>query len=284
MSSLSILADFQEFRRHTIKKPPLLIQLRKVYNYNPRWTNTSLSGKVGGNGQPGAPVWVKFNNTDKGTYSWVPGIVEKIDRQRQTVEPNYDEVEMSESEYSEDDSNPRARSPKKSRVPGPREANFSNLLPREKDIDESVHNIIKIKDVNEGNIVHLLSLRYENDDNCTYCGDVLIYMNFRVDQEFEMEKKNYFLNKLSKPYFEMNNMVPHLYAMMVSYLHPLVHSVSKVSRSLVFLGESGSGKSMAFKNGLEFIRYCFSPQGLRRKHASNEEEEDRAEQLSQNVT
>lgn len=41
-------------------------------------------------------------------------------------------------------------------------------------------------------------------------------------------------------------------------LHPLVYSKKKASRSLVFFGESGSGKTESLRFSLEFIAYCFS--------------------------
>lgn len=210
--------------------------------------------RQGKRGSPGSPVWVKAFNKDATAYNWVAAIIEKIDLEHKLIEPSYLE------EDSEDDENSL-----------PKKVMFYNLLYRDAKANKDFLNLLALEHINEGNILHVLNERFNMDiekekkqykdyEFCTYCGNILVYINPNVlfQDAFDERRKNIYFKRLKESYYEMTNMPPHLYSVVMAAVHPLVYSKKKASRSLVFFGESGSGKTESLRFSLEFIAYCFS--------------------------
>jgi myosin heavy subunit len=204
------------------------------------------------------------------TYTWVAGIVDYIDKEHQSVKLSYPDADISENEEENsddsDDAKRKKKKPKKEKkLPGPVEAGFDKLLPRD-DIDverNPLDNMITLENINEGNIVEVLRQMFEYaGENCIYCGDVLLYQSFRYDNECGQEKKNKYLAALDSIYCEKMNYSPHLYALLMTSIHPLVYSTKREARGIIFLGESGSGKTRSYLDSLEFVMTCFSPKGI----------------------
>lgn len=186
-------------------------------------------------------------------YTWVNASVQKIDNENRTIIPEYYEDEEPEEDEDED-SNPKPKKKKQVKLVGPKEAMWSNVTQRD-DFDEDSFNLIEIERINEGNVLQFMKERYDFDEMCTYCANVLVYVNPFVlfEGEFGEEKQQTYQNYLKKVYFEMANVPPHLYSLVVSALHPMVHSKTKTHKAIMFMGESGSGKSESFNYSLDFL-------------------------------
>jgi myosin heavy subunit len=171
-------------------------------------------------------------------------------------------------QYTEDDSEDDERAL-------PKKVNDSNILPRDLGANSKIVNLLGLEQLNEGNILHVLCQRYEMsvEDHdkykvyaqCTFCGNILLYINPSAEYEgdFDERRKRVYLKRLKESYYEMTNMPPHLYATVMAAVHPLIYSKKKSSRSIVYFGESGSGKTECIKYSLDFITCCFSDAGMR---------------------
>lgn len=174
----------------------------------------------------------------------MPATIDKIDKEHKSIIPQYDE---------EDE------------IVGPKETGFYNVLYRDEDIDEKLGNLLQLEYPNEGNILNLLEQRYESQEFCTYCAGILVYINpyCRYQDDFDEARKLMYMKRFKESYYEMTNMPPHLYSLVMAAVHPLAYSKKKYSRSIVFFGESGSGKSESFRFSLAFIGRCFGETGIK---------------------
>ena len=201
-------------------------------------------------------------------YYWVPGVVMEIDKTTGSIKPDYPDVENDDEDDDSDSEDVRRKKKKNKKVKlkGPKTVDIQNVLPRDPNINEDtvITNLITIDNINEGNVLEALRLRFDVEDCCIYCAGVLLYINpYQRLEEFGVEQKLRYFKRLVNPYYEMNNVPPHLYSLVVDGLHPLVHSKTYYARSFVFVGESASGKTESFNYALDFIMYTFSDEGLR---------------------
>lgn len=188
---------------------------------------------------------MKYSSNGGASYTWVPANIEKIDKEHKSIIPEYDEDEG---------------------IVGPKETGFYNVLYRDEDISDRQGNLLEIENSNEGNIVNLLQQRFVAQEFCTYCTGILVYINpyCRYQDDFDENRKLLYLKRFKESYYEMTNMPPHLYSLVMAAVHPLAYSKKKYSRSIVFFGESGSGKSESFRFSLAFITRCFGESGIKK--------------------
>jgi len=200
-------------------------------------------------------------------------VVREIDRTTGSIKPDYPDVESDEDNEDDESEDPKRKKKKNTKVKlkGPLSVDIQNVLPRDPNIndDSLLTNLITIDNINEGNVLEALRLRFDQEECCMYCAGVLLYTNpYQRLEEFGPEQKARYFKRLVNPYYEMNNVPPHLYSLVVDGLHPLVHSKGFYARSFVFVGESASGKTESFNYTLDFIMHTFSDQGLRSPKAS----------------
>lgn len=209
--------------------------------------------RQGGNSLLDGPVWVKVYSNGGNTYTWVSATIKEIDKEHKLIVPIYTD------EDSEDEDKTL-----------PVKVMFSNLLYRDESANKNVLNLLALEDINEGNILEVIHQRYNMDiekekklykdyEFCTYCGNILLYINPNAlyADAFDEKRKRMYFKRLKESYYEMTKMPPHLYSVVMAAVHPLVYSEKKASRSIVFFGESGSGKTESLRFSLEFISYCF---------------------------
>jgi len=105
-----------------------------------------------------------------------------------------------------------------------------------------------------------IKIRYRYDEIYTYCGSTLISINpYAVyKNEYTVEKKEEYVKYLEKPYFTMKTIPPHIYSLAVSSVHEVKYDdIPDTKLSICLSGESGSGKTEAGIQMLDFIVYCY---------------------------
>lgn len=124
-----------------------------------------------------------------------------------------------------------------------------------------VDDLISMDHINEPEIGQALKNRYEMDDFYTYCGETLISINSyrHFPDRYTDERKQEYKLLLQTSFLIMQKLQPHIYSIALAALHEVIYDERPERKvSLCFTGESGSGKTEAAKQSLQFLMYCYN--------------------------